>query len=43
MVKLQGAKCCMKMDLFFFQYLCAFTFALNFLYFVAQDDIVRRC
>ena len=28
---------CMKMDLFFFQYLCVFTVALNFLYIVVQS------
>ena len=43
MVKLRNAKCCMKMDLFFFQYLCVFKFALNFLYFVAQYHVVRPC
>ena len=52
MVKLQNAKCYMKMDLFFFQYLCVFTLALIFhlcvftlalifLYFVLQHDVVK--
>ena len=39
MVKLQNVECCMKVDLFFFQYLCVFTFAFIFLYFVAQYDV----
>ena len=43
MVKLQNANCCIKMDLFFFRQLCVFTFALIFLYFVAQYDVVRPC
>ena len=43
MIKLPNAMCCMKMDLFFFQYLCVLIFALNFLYFVAQYDVVRPC
>ena len=36
MVKHQNTKCCMKIDLFFFRYLCVFTFSLIFIYFVAQ-------
>ena len=43
MVKLQNAKYCLKMDLFFFQCLCMFTLAINFLYFVAHYDVVRPC
>ena len=41
MIKLKNAKCCMKMDRFFLQYLRLFTFALDFLYFVAQYDFVK--
>ena len=29
MLKLQNAECCMKMDLFLFQYLCVLTFAMK--------------